>query len=326
MSPADCRRRGRGCQSQAAENGPSAALRFALGRHPGIHLSACTRSAPLTGGRGMSRFVVDEKKCRRDGICVAVCPVGVLTPRRRRPAGAGPGRGGAVHLLRALRRRLSLRRLLARHDAGRGLPPRPPRVAPVSRAGRAFPALAPLHPRLQGRRGGLRPARAPDPHRALRAVGAQQPAGALAGDLRARAGARDRRARDRLDALDLRREAGGGAQARCSTASSPPGTPAATRSAATRRTWSWRTPPRTTSRRRAPARWRSPTSSWRPRRTASAPAGRGTCTWAALHWQPLQQALALPAGDIFSGALMVGEPRYRYYRLPTRREPAITWR
>ena len=47
---------------------------------------------------------------------------------------------------------------------------------------------------------------------------------------------------------------------------------------------------------------------------------------AALHWQPLREALALPGGDVFSGAMMVGEPRYRYYRLPARREPSITWR
>lgn len=59
--------------------------------------------------------------------------------------------------------------------------------------------------------------------------------------------------------------------------------------------------------------------------------GLGAC-WAgylqmgAAHWGPLQQALALPAGDACCGALLVGEPRYRYHRLPTRREPAITWR
>ena len=64
----------------------------------------------------------------------------------------------------------------------------------------------------------------------------------------------------------------------------------------------------------------------------AAPAhGLGAC-WAgylhmgALHWQPLQEALAIPAGDVFHGALLLGEPRYRYHRLPTRREPAITWR
>jgi len=59
--------------------------------------------------------------------------------------------------------------------------------------------------------------------------------------------------------------------------------------------------------------------------------GLGAC-WAgylhmgALHWKPLQEALALPAGDVFNGALLVGEPRHRYHRLPTRREPVITWR
>jgi nitroreductase/NAD-dependent dihydropyrimidine dehydrogenase PreA subunit len=59
--------------------------------------------------------------------------------------------------------------------------------------------------------------------------------------------------------------------------------------------------------------------------------GLGAC-WAgyldmgALHWPPLQQELSLPAGDAFCGALMVGEPRYRYHRLPTRREPTIAWR
>jgi len=47
---------------------------------------------------------------------------------------------------------------------------------------------------------------------------------------------------------------------------------------------------------------------------------------AAQHWPPLQTALALPAGEQFCGALMVGEPRYRYHRLPSRREPQITWR
>jgi len=64
----------------------------------------------------------------------------------------------------------------------------------------------------------------------------------------------------------------------------------------------------------------------------AAPAhGLGAC-WAgylqmgALHWPPLQEALALPAGEVFCGAMLVGEPRYRYHRLPTRRDPEITWR
>jgi nitroreductase len=56
------------------------------------------------------------------------------------------------------------------------------------------------------------------------------------------------------------------------------------------------------------------------------------CCWAgylhmaALHWPPLQEALSLPEGEAFCGAMLVGVPRYRYYRFPTRREPVITWR
>jgi nitroreductase len=59
--------------------------------------------------------------------------------------------------------------------------------------------------------------------------------------------------------------------------------------------------------------------------------GLGAC-WAgylhmaALHWPPLQQALALPEGDALCGAMMLGEPRYQHYRLPLRPEPRITWR
>ena len=37
-------------------------------------------------------------------------------------------------------------------------------------------------------------------------------------------------------------------------------------------------------------------------------------------------ALALPAGHQLGGAMMVGEPRYRYHRFPLREEPEITWR
>lgn len=64
----------------------------------------------------------------------------------------------------------------------------------------------------------------------------------------------------------------------------------------------------------------------------AAPAfGLGAC-WAgylqmaAAHWPALQQALALPEGHQLCGAMLVGEPRHRYHRLPERREPRITWR
>jgi nitroreductase/NAD-dependent dihydropyrimidine dehydrogenase PreA subunit len=64
---------------------------------------------------------------------------------------------------------------------------------------------------------------------------------------------------------------------------------------------------------------------------AAPSAGLGAC-WAgfvhmaALQWRPLQNALGFPEGHQFCGALMLGEPRYRSCRLPTRREPTITWR
>jgi nitroreductase/NAD-dependent dihydropyrimidine dehydrogenase PreA subunit len=59
--------------------------------------------------------------------------------------------------------------------------------------------------------------------------------------------------------------------------------------------------------------------------------GLGAC-WAgylhlaALHWPPLGEALALPAGHAFHGAMLVGAPKYRYHRLPARREPQVDWR
>jgi len=59
--------------------------------------------------------------------------------------------------------------------------------------------------------------------------------------------------------------------------------------------------------------------------------GLGTC-WAgylnaaAIFWPPMQQALALPEGDISYGAMMVGHPKFRYQRLPLRRSPRVSWR
>lgn len=59
--------------------------------------------------------------------------------------------------------------------------------------------------------------------------------------------------------------------------------------------------------------------------------GLGAC-WAGYFnaaanlWPPMQEALELPKGHISCGAMMVGYPRYRYYRLPLRNEPRITWR
>jgi nitroreductase/NAD-dependent dihydropyrimidine dehydrogenase PreA subunit len=56
------------------------------------------------------------------------------------------------------------------------------------------------------------------------------------------------------------------------------------------------------------------------------------CCWAGFimmaiaYWPPLQQELALSEGYSSFGAMMVGYPKYRYYRLPERKEPEIVWR
>ncbi len=44
-----------------------------------------------------------------------------------------------------------------------------------------------------------------------------------------------------------------------------------------------------------------------------------------LEHPPLQQAVSLPAGTQAYGAMVVGYPKYQYYRIPTRKKPAITW-
>ncbi len=59
--------------------------------------------------------------------------------------------------------------------------------------------------------------------------------------------------------------------------------------------------------------------------------GLGTC-WAgffmiaASQWPPLQKALALPEGNDCFGAMMIGYPKYKYHRLPLRKEADISWR
>ena len=49
----------------------------------------------------MSRFIVDESKCRRDGICVALCPAGVLTRGDNAPPESVPGGEARVSSSRA---------------------------------------------------------------------------------------------------------------------------------------------------------------------------------------------------------------------------------
>jgi nitroreductase len=59
--------------------------------------------------------------------------------------------------------------------------------------------------------------------------------------------------------------------------------------------------------------------------------GLGTC-WAgyffiaAAQWPPLQEALALPAGNVITGAMMSGYAKHRYQRIPARNEAKIIWR
>lgn len=57
----------------------------------------------------------------------------------------------------------------------------------------------------------------------------------------------------------------------------------------------------------------------------------GTC-WAgyfnaaATVWEPMQQELGLPEGNISFGAMMVGYPKFKYPRMPLRNEAQIIWR
>lgn len=52
----------------------------------------------------------------------------------------------------------------------------------------------------------------------------------------------------------------------------------------------------------------------------------GYFTGASQMWPPLMDALALPAGNLVFGGMMVGYPQYRYHRLPLRKPPRIIWR
>jgi nitroreductase len=64
---------------------------------------------------------------------------------------------------------------------------------------------------------------------------------------------------------------------------------------------------------------------------ASTTMGMGAC-WAgyfnaaATTFPPMQAALNLPNDHQAFGSMMVGYPKYRYQRMPSRNEPKITWR
>lgn len=59
--------------------------------------------------------------------------------------------------------------------------------------------------------------------------------------------------------------------------------------------------------------------------------GLGTC-WAgyfytaALMWPPVKESIALPEGHACLGAMMLGYPKYKYHRLPLREEAQVAWR
>jgi len=64
---------------------------------------------------------------------------------------------------------------------------------------------------------------------------------------------------------------------------------------------------------------------------ATVPLGFGAC-WAgyfntaANFWPPLQTALKLPDNHMPFGAMMVGYPKFRYHRLPSRKPSRVVWR
>ncbi len=273
----------------------------------------------------MKRFIVDEGKCRRDGICVAVCPVGILTYGEGEPPALAPG---------AEARCISCGHCVAACPYGacsldtmpaESCPPVRPEwhLSPEQaehflrsrRSVRVYKESTVEQGRLERL---IRVARyAPSGHNA-------QPVRWLVitgrGEVRGLAGhVADwmRRILERkpemaramqLDQVLRRWEAG--ADPVCRAAPHVVLTHAAQDDAA------------------APL---ASTLALAYLELAAPAFGLGAC-WAgyvmmaAPRWPPLQQALALPEGEQLCGAMLVGEPRYRYHRLPERREPAITWR
>jgi len=58
--------------------------------------------------------------------------------------------------------------------------------------------------------------------------------------------------------------------------------------------------------------------------------GLGSC-WngyfsrASVSWEPLQKALGFPKGFTNYGTMMLGYPKYKYFRMPNRNKPRVTW-
>ncbi|MCE5328185.1 MAG: nitroreductase family protein [Planctomycetaceae bacterium] len=64
---------------------------------------------------------------------------------------------------------------------------------------------------------------------------------------------------------------------------------------------------------------------------AAATLGLGTCWAGFLHMAMIfspaaREVLALPAGHVMHGALMIGHPAEQYHRIPPRKEPDVQWR
>ncbi len=59
--------------------------------------------------------------------------------------------------------------------------------------------------------------------------------------------------------------------------------------------------------------------------------GLGAC-WAgyfdlgARYWPPMQKELGLPKDNVSYGAMLIGYPKHKYYRIPIRKEARISWK
>ena len=273
----------------------------------------------------MSRFIVNDKKCRRDGICVAVCPVGVLTRGDDDPPEQIPG-GEALCI--------SCGHCVAACPFGacsldtmpvEACPPVRPewRLTPEQaehflrsrRSIRVFKDVAVAHGRLERLIRTARYAPSGRNHQPVRwlVISGREPVRAIAGHvidwMRSMCATNPRLGRKMM----LDRLVAGWDDGRDLICRDAPHLIVA------------HAPKDDVT---APS---ACTLALAYLELAAPSHGLGAC-WGgylhmgALHWPPLQHALSLPAGDVFNGALMVGEPRYRFHRLPTRREPEITWR
>jgi nitroreductase/NAD-dependent dihydropyrimidine dehydrogenase PreA subunit len=273
----------------------------------------------------VSHFSVDEKKCRRDGICVAVCPVGILAHGEGSPPEPIPGLEelciSCGHCVAACPYGACSLDTMAAADCP---PVRPEwRLTPeqtehflrARRSIRVFKDAAVDHGRIERL---IRTARyAPSGHNSQPVrwlvISGREPVHALAGHaidwVRRALVSKPEMARGlHFDRLVARWDAGG--DPICREAPHLVITHAPRGDAA------------------APS---ACTLALAYLELAAPSHGLGAC-WAgylmraALNWPPLQAALALPDGKQLCGAMLLGEPRYRYHRLPARREPQITWR